>query len=155
VSGGRDVVEVESVQGTVDVRGARGRIEIGSVNADVTGTDLTGEIEVEAVNGNVTLKGIESGNVETSTVNGHIEYEGTIQDGGFYGFNSHNGGVTLRLPSDAGAEVEVSTFSGSFESDFQVTLERGDMGKQFSFTLGSGGARIEIETFNGTVRLVR
>ena len=53
------------------------------------------------------------------------------------------------------ATVSVSTFNGEFESDFPVPLKETRKGKRFSFTLGGGSAQVSLESFQGTVRLVR
>jgi hypothetical protein len=50
--------------------------------------------------------------------------------------------------------VSVSTFQGDFESAFPVTLTE-HRGKRFDFTLGGGSARLDLESFGGTIRLVR
>ena len=75
--------------------------------------------------------------------------------GGRYSLSSHNGDITLALPPTANASVAVSTFNGEFESDFPVTVSGGRKGKRFNFTLGNGGTPIELESFQGTIRLVR
>jgi hypothetical protein len=49
----------------------------------------------------------------------------------------------------------VSTFSGDFESDFPVPLRETRKGRRFSFSLGSGSAQVSLESFQGTIRLVR
>ena len=51
--------------------------------------------------------------------------------------------------------MSVSTFNGDFESAFPVTLRETRKGKRFSFTIGSGSAQVTLESFQGTVQLVR
>jgi hypothetical protein len=81
-------------------------------------------------------------------------YDGTIRPGGRYRLATHNGDVTIGIPAGTDARVSVSTFQGDFESDFPVTLtER--RGKRFEFTLGKGSAAIDLESFQGTIRLSR
>ena len=55
----------------------------------------------------------------------------------------------------ANATVSIATFNGEFESEFPVTLTEARKGKRFSFTLGSGSAQVTLESFQGTIRLVR
>jgi hypothetical protein len=154
VEGGRGVVTVTSVQGAVQLSGARGRIQVGSVNDDVTVSDVEGDLAVSTVNGDLQLTGIRSDNVTASTVSGDIAFAGPIAGGGRYGFSTHNGDLTVTLAENTSAVVHVSTHMGDFESAFPVTLSGGGS-RRFSFTLGSGAARIELESFNGDIRLVR
>jgi hypothetical protein len=48
----------------------------------------------------------------------------------------------------------VSTFDGDFESEFPVLIERFTGGREFDFTLGDASARIEIQVFDGEIRLL-
>jgi DUF4097 and DUF4098 domain-containing protein YvlB len=154
VKGGDGLVSLHTVEGSVTLEGAKGRIDVESVNADVTVTNAEGEVHAETVNGGVTLSGVRAESVDGSTVNGDLLYDGPIRAGGRYRLVTHNGDVTITVPAGTDARVSVSTFQGDFESDFPVTLtER--RGKRFDFTLGNGGAAVDLESFQGTIRLIR
>jgi DUF4097 and DUF4098 domain-containing protein YvlB len=155
VVGGADVVALESVQGMVKVTGARGRVNAASVNQGIELTDIRGDIQAEAVNGPIHMRGIDAGRVSAETVNGSVSYEGAIRNDGWYRFSTHNGGIDLTIPSSAGATFTASTFNGTLHTAFPVTLHEAKEGKEFTFTLGSGGARIELESFNGTMTIRR
>ena len=155
VSGGSGLVSLRSIQGEIVVRNARGRVEAVSVNEEVTLSGVEGEIYVETTNGEVTMRGIRSAAVRATTVNGDVIYDGAISERGRYVFSTHNGDIDVTVPGDAGATVSVSTFHGEFESDFPVRLTGTTRDRQFTFTLGSGGARVELESFNGEIRLRR
>lgn len=154
VKGGEGNLSLRSVQGSVTLAGGKGRIVVGSVNSDVVVRDVAGEIKAESVNGEIRLERVESGNIDANTVNGDIVYDGTIRRNGSYRLATHNGDVTVTVPEGADALISVSSFQGDFESAFPVTL-RERRGRRFSFTLGGGSARVDLESFQGTVRLVR
>jgi DUF4097 and DUF4098 domain-containing protein YvlB len=155
VAGGEGLVSLRSVQGSVSLRGAKGRIQVHSVNEDVHVTDASGEITAETVNGEIELEKVNATSLDASTVNGDVSYEGPIHNGGRYSLSSHKGDITLAVSPATNAAVSVSTFSGDFESEFPVTLTEGRKGKRFNFTLGNGSAQVTLESFQGTVRLVR
>jgi DUF4097 and DUF4098 domain-containing protein YvlB len=155
VTGGEGNVTLSSVQGSVRLRGARGRIEVHSVNEDATVSGSSGEIRAESVNGEVSLEKVDATSLDATTVNGDVGYDGPIHDGGRYSLSSHNGDITLTVAPSTNAAVSVATYSGDFESEFPVTVTQGRKGKRFDFTLGKGGAQIELESFQGTIRLVR
>ena len=155
VVGGADVLALESVQGKVTARGARGRVQAETVNAGIELTDIRGDVEAGAVNGGIAMRGIEAGRVKAETVNGPVTYQGSIRGDGWYRFSSHNGGIDLTIPTNAGAVFTASTFNGTLHTTFPVTLREAKEGKEFTFTLGSGGARIELESFNGTMSIRR
>ncbi len=155
VRGGEGNVSVQSVEGSVTVSDVNGRVEARSVNESVTVRRTSGELTVETVNGDVTLEGIKSGSVEASTVNGDITYDGTIESGGRYELSTHQGDMTVTMPESASATVSVNTFNGSFESDYPVTLSGKSQRRKFTFTIGGGSARVDLESFGGDIRLAR
>jgi DUF4097 and DUF4098 domain-containing protein YvlB len=173
VQGTRGAVSVETVQGDVSVRGgdghlmlssvegdvvlenARGKIEVNSVNAGIRVSKSTGEILAETINGDIALEGIDSGSVEATTINGQISYGGRLHATGRYHLGTHNGDLLVTVPEGTNATVLVSTFNGEFSSTFPVTLKETRRGKRFSFQLGSGSGRLELESFQGTIHLLR
>ena len=94
-----------------------------------------------------------------STVNGDVRFEGPTADNGIYRVTTHNGDIRVSLGAQANATVFVRTFGGDFSSDFPVTLPDGmsnrDGNKRFNFTLGGGGARVELQSFQGDIHVAR
>jgi DUF4097 and DUF4098 domain-containing protein YvlB len=155
VEGGTQLVSLQSVQGAVSLSGAKGRIEVHSVNEDVEITGSSGEISAETVNGDVTLTRVDASNLTATTVNGDVVYDGPVRNGGRYSLSSHNGDLTLVVAEGTNAAVSVATFNGEFESAFPVTLTETRKGRRFNFTLGTGSAQVALESFQGTIQLVR
>lgn len=154
VLGGTGNVSLRTVEGEITVKGARGHIEANSVDGGIEVQGCTGDLSVETVDGDITLLDIESANVDANTVDGSIEYDGTIQDGGRYRLTTHDGDVTVGIPERANVTVSVATFDGVFEACFPVTIK--DKAKhRFNFTIGTGSARLELESFDGTINLCR
>jgi DUF4097 and DUF4098 domain-containing protein YvlB len=125
------------------------------VNEDVEVTGSSGEVAAQTVNGEITLQLADAASIDASTVNGDISYSGPIRPSGRYTLSTHNGDITMTVPEAASASVAVSTFSGEFESEFPVPLRNTHKGKGFSFTLGGGSAQVTLESFQGTIQLVR
>lgn len=155
VTGGDGLISLRSVQGSVTLRGARGRISLNSVNEDVEAINSSGDVVAQTVNGEIALQLVEATSVDASTVNGDISYSGPIRPGGRYSLSTHNGDISLTVAEGTSASVAVSTFSGEFESEFPVPLQGTRKGKGFNFTLGSGSAQVTLESFQGTIELVR
>jgi DUF4097 and DUF4098 domain-containing protein YvlB len=155
VTGGESLISLRSVQGSVRLRGAKGRINVNSVNDDVEVANSSGDIAAQTVNGEILLQGVDASSLDANTVNGDISYSGPIRSNGRYALSTHNGDLTLTVPQGTSAGVTVSTFSGDFESEFPVPLQGTRKGKGFNFTLGSGSAQVTLESFQGTIRLVR
>jgi DUF4097 and DUF4098 domain-containing protein YvlB len=163
VRGGRESIVLQSVNGPIRVEDARGDLEITGIAGGVTIVNCTGDISAESVGGALTLEGITSADVEVGSVGGTLRYEGSIQDGGTYNFGSHGGEIWLYLPPNINAQVDLLTLAGDIEVDYpgaptEPTRGEGFPGlpeKELSFELGTGSARIEVETFGGTVHVLR
>jgi DUF4097 and DUF4098 domain-containing protein YvlB len=155
VNGGDGLISLRSVQGSVTLQGAKGRISVNSVDDDVEVMNSAGDVRAQTVNGDIALRVVDAASVDASTVNGDIWYSGPIRSGGRYALSTHNGDIGLTVGEGISASVAVSTFNGEFESEFPVPLRGTRKGKGFNFTLGSGTAQVTLESFQGTIQLVR
>jgi DUF4097 and DUF4098 domain-containing protein YvlB len=154
-----DRVSLESVSGDVRATRLSGDIRIESVSGDCEIDNLAGDIRVESTSGGITLGNVTSKNVYATTVSGEVSYDGNIDANGRYEFHSHSGDVRLDIPSSVSARFSVETFSGSLDSDFEVTLQPGQSvgrrPRRFELNVGNGGARVTAETFSGDIVLRR
>jgi DUF4097 and DUF4098 domain-containing protein YvlB len=67
--------------------------------------------------------------------------------------SSGNGTITVTVPTDFAGELDASTGSGKFYSDFPMTL-RGRIDPQHvRATIGRGGRRLTMRSGNGDVEL--
>lgn len=148
-------VSVRTIEGEIHVIGARAGVTASSQSDDVTLRDVRGPIDVHSGDGDLVLADIVSTSVRAETQDGDIDFSGDITDGGEYGFFVHDGDATIAIPTGSNARVEVSTFDGEFESDFPVRLQRFTGGRQFDFTVGEPRAHIEIQVFDGEIRLLQ
>jgi DUF4097 and DUF4098 domain-containing protein YvlB len=155
VRGGSGIITLHSIQGSVALADATGRIEVNSVNESVELTNVSGQIKAETTNGDMTLTGIKSASVEASTINGEVAYEGTVSDGGTYSFNSHNGDITVSIPEGVNVTLSVATANGDIDPSFPLPLTATAGKHRYTFKLGSGSARMEVESFQGNIQLRR
>jgi DUF4097 and DUF4098 domain-containing protein YvlB len=159
VVGGSGTVSVRSVEGEVTVDKASGRVQATSVNETIRLTNVAGDMTAETTNGDIVVENAQTSSLEASTVNGDITFNGTIRENGAYRLATHGGDVRVGLGGAANATVFVRTFQGDFSSDFPIQLPEGQSArggsKRFNFTLGTGSARIDVQSFNGDIFLAR
>ena len=154
-------LDVEALSGDVVVTGVKGDTRITTVSGSVELTGARGDMEIESVSGDIDLRDVIAKQVRMHTTSGDVSFAGQIIEAGRYEFITHSGEIVLTVPSDIGAELSVSTFSGGIESDFPITLKVGEHGigtsqaKRLNFTVGRGTARISAETFSGDITLKR
>jgi DUF4097 and DUF4098 domain-containing protein YvlB len=129
------------------------------VSGDIRLTDFKGDFEGETVSGSIDLQNAAGRLVRSHTTSGDLSYEGSIDPSGRYELNAHSGDIRLAIPSNASAQLSVSTWSGTLDSDFPITLRPGEHGigsgqaKRFTFVIGGGAARIAAETFSGDITI--
>jgi hypothetical protein len=120
---------------------------------------VSGDVTAETTNGDIVIENAQTTSMEVSTVNGDIAFNGTIRDSGTYRLGTHSGDLRVGLGGVANATVFVRTFQGDFAADFPIQLPEGQTArsgsKRFNFTLGSGSARIELQSFNGDIVVAR
>lgn len=159
VVGGSGAIAVRSVEGVITVEKATGKVQATSVNEGIRLSNVSGDMTAETTNGDIVIENAQTASLEVSTVNGDITFNGTMRDTGAYRLTTHSGDIRVGLGGVANATVFIRTFQGDFESDFPIQLPEGQSAregsKRFNFTLGSGGARIELQSFNGDIVLAR
>ena len=151
-------------------------VEIEAISADITIEDVTGEVDIETISGEIQCRGgmeaisvecvsgdivvettAELKRVDIEAVSGDIELSGALSHGARISVETVNGQVVIRLPSNTSAKFDISTFNGSIKNEFGPAAEKTSKylpASELSFTLGSGDARVTVEAFNGTVRLI-
>ncbi|MGA8220996.1 MAG: DUF4097 family beta strand repeat-containing protein [Candidatus Acidiferrales bacterium] len=172
----RVMIEVESQPGKVSVhtrypKGDGGEVaveyhvhvpyrvllgSIGTVNGSVLVRGVEGSGALKSVNGNVEVLN-SSGRFSAKTTNGdlHLELRKLLDEGGPMNIETVNGSVVLGLPSDAHANLDVTSMNGDFTSDLPMTSTGSIQAtRAYRAKLGPGGGEISVRTVNGAIRLV-
>ena len=133
-------------------RGAR--VELRNVNGRVEVDGVAGAVKAATVNGSVDVTGAAS-EVDASAVNGSVEVQlARVDPAGRSTLNTTNGSVRLTLPREASAEVEARTVNGSVGCDFDLADVRKSR-RKLEGRIGTGGARFELATVNGSAHIDR
>jgi hypothetical protein len=144
----------ESMTGTIvlNVRTAVARaktvtatVRIHGVITDATATSVSGGILIEHAD-------IARGSFES--VDGELRFIGVIRPAATLSFVTHAGAVEFLLPAAASAQFRVGSYDGALTTEFDVpirTMASKIKGSEQNFTLGDGGAQINVRTFRGRI----
>jgi DUF4097 and DUF4098 domain-containing protein YvlB len=149
-------VSLQNVNGIVDVSGPRGRIEVEVVNGAVTVQDASGHVEASTVNGEVIVGGGPFESAALESVAGAVSFEADLAATGRLDIETVSGGAEVLVPANIKADFSISTFSGEIENELGVgTVQQEEYvpAKELSFSTGSGGARITVETLSGGIHI--
>jgi DUF4097 and DUF4098 domain-containing protein YvlB len=158
VTGSAREVNLESVNGSVDVACACARAHVESVNGSVTVKGARDEVEASTVNGTLSVLGGAFERAKLETVNGRITFEGELKAHATLDVESVGGSVELRLPAATDADFTINTFSGSIRNAWGVSgrsSSRYTKEQELTFTAGSGGTTVTIQTLSGDVIIAK
>ena len=128
-------VAITAAGGQIDIRTASGTVEVGPVGGDALIHSTSGDIRLGAVAGNISVRSV-SGDVQVAdAVAGQAEVDAV------------SGDVRIGVHAGSVASVNLTTFSGSTDTEFEVTGQAPD-----------GDAPvldIRVSTTSGDIRLHR
>jgi len=126
--------------------------EIKLVNGNLDLEGVNGEVRVSCVNGRLSARKL-GGRAELSTVNGKLEAS-LDRLASPVDVSSVNAAVLLTLPSDAKANLEASTVSGSISNDFGIPVSKHRwVGNDLNGELGGGGPNVRVSNVNGRIEI--
>ncbi len=150
---------IESMDGSVQFNGvadyARIKTATGDINLQAHGDDYS----VTTVSGNITVTPQTDWAYQRArfeSVTGAITFAGDIARGGDVRFDSHSGAIELRLPYRVNAEFDFVTITGAIENNLtnhRPAVGREGRGMELGVSSGMGGARVQVRSFKGNVKL--
>jgi len=171
----RDVdLDVRTGDGSVSVQPVSGRLRIFTGDGSITAEGLQGDIRLHTGDGPIRATALE-GRLQADTGDGHMNVQGRFElldlrtgDGGIeaevergssvtagWSLRSGDGGITLRLPDDLGAELDAHTGDGHITLDFPVTMAGTVSPSSVRGRLGAGGPPLKVQTGDGSIHLQR
>lgn len=154
VTGARAGAACSSMSGNVEAVDVTGDVDLHTVSGTVKADSVKGSVEADTVSGNVLLTNITGAEtVKGSTTSGRVVYEGDIASSGYYSLTSHSGRVEFTVPAGAAFDVNAKTFSGSIDTEFEITVRGKIDKKSLSGSINGGGAEVELKAFSGNIYL--
>jgi DUF4097 and DUF4098 domain-containing protein YvlB len=151
-------VSLSSVSGEVTVAGNGGKAVVSteSVSGTITANGIRGSFEGEVVSGSIDATVVAAERLNVSTVSGDIQIHADLVPTARVEMESISGLVTLILKPPVNADFDVESFSGDINNCFghkARDTSKYTPGSELNFTQGSGGARVEIQTLSGVIRI--
>jgi hypothetical protein len=174
-------IEVDGVQGGLDLYSVSGDISVRGAPATVRAESMEGGISIDArtpwaraktasgtiavagdvtdlaattVSGTVRVAASRQARARIESVTGEVVVTGRPTRGGAWEIETHSGSVTLALASDTDAEITVHSFGADVRSELgRVVSQRVDdlAGSELGIVAGAGGTSFTVRTFKGPV----
>ena len=167
-------VRARSGDGSITIDRVSGRVELHTGDGSIRGNDIAGELKLTTGDGSITVDGAE-GRLTLDTGDGGVNVSGNLSsvrlhtgDGSIvyraepgttmaedWELTTGDGGVSLYLPTDFGAELDAHTGDGAIRNDLKIgAAETGETSRRtVRGRLGSGGRQLRIRTGDGSIRL--
>jgi DUF4097 and DUF4098 domain-containing protein YvlB len=152
VQGGNGTISLSTMEGQLILEQAQGTARLRAASHGIRVAEFTGAIRAETVEGSVRLLRVTSPDVDVSTMGGDILWEGPLAADGHYQLVTHSGDIDVTVPRSTAATVTVHALDGHVQSTFSAPL-RADPDHRATLVLGSGRARLGLESFNGVISL--
>jgi len=170
----RSNVVARTGDGSIRLEGLQGRLELRTGDGSIRAANVSGDLRLHTGDGSVTVDGadgtldIDTGDggvnvtgkltaVKMHTGDGSIVYRaeaGTVMTDA-WDISTGDGGVSLFLPANFGAELDARTGDGSISNDLDVSGDNDSRERRRSLRgrLGAGGKLLRIRTGDGAIRL--
>jgi DUF4097 and DUF4098 domain-containing protein YvlB len=147
-------VEARSDYGDVTVTrvAAPGGYTLESSSGDVDLDGAAGRVSAESGYGNVSVTNAADVTLSLLSRSGAVSFAGSL-GAGPHTLHSNYGNVSLLLPPDTAADIELSTGYGSIRSAFPITLSGDIEEEHWQGTLNGGGVSLTVRTDSGSITL--
>lgn len=149
-------LELRTGDGSIRATGIGGQITLATGDGSITLDDAEGDIDVDTGDGSVSVAG-KLGIVKVHTGDGSITFRaepGTAMKDN-WSLTTGDGGVSVYLPSDFGAQLDAHTGDGTIRNELPIRSDDGGENSRRTVKgqLGAGGKILRIRTGDGSVRL--
>lgn len=150
------LANVHTRDGSITVNGVSGAFRLRTGDGRVEATRIDGTLDADTGDGSIRVRGRLDG-MTLHTGDGSIEAE--LTDGSKittgWDVGTGDGHITLRLPSNFGAELDAHTNDGKVEVDFPLSTTRTVSGNNVRGKLNGGGPLLKIRTGDGAIHLLK
>jgi DUF4097 and DUF4098 domain-containing protein YvlB len=165
-------LSVRSGDGSIEVDSINGSVDLTAGDGHITAQSLRGNLRFHTGDGHIEARGLD-GQVDASSGDGHINLEGRFDglkiktgDGSVtarasagskvssaWSVYTGDGSVDLEIPGDLQANIEASTHDGHISLGLPITVEGTFSSSRIQGKLNGGGQPVTIRTGDGSIHL--
>ena len=147
---------VKSVSGEITLDGVTGDVDAHTVSAALEAQGINGKLNFNTVSGDLTLADGWLERLDANAVSGDVTADIDLDPLGGMHVTTVSGEVTLRLPAEADAQINLQSMSGDVRSEFAELRQRSAPASHtVSGSLGAGSGHVSVNTVSGRVMLMR
>jgi len=156
MSGISSRASVKSVSGGITLDGVTGDVDANTVSGALEAQGINGKLNFNTVSGDLTLADGWLERLDANGVSGDVTADIDLDPLGGMHVTTVSGEVTLRLPAEADAQVNMHSLSGDVRSEFpELKRTSAPASRSVSGSLGAGSGHVSVTTMSGRVILLR
>jgi DUF4097 and DUF4098 domain-containing protein YvlB len=147
-------VNLRTGDGKIDINSFKGEMDLHSGDGSETLESVDGKLRAETGDGHIRASG-RFDELDLKTGDGHLDVRaatGSSLNAGWR-LETGDGSVSLEVPGDMGADVDLHTSDGHIDLDMPVTTEGKMRQNEIRGKLNGGGNSLMIRTGDGSIHL--
>ncbi len=149
-------LKLDSSDGSLRLEGTRGEARLNTSDGSIRVHDVDGTLVARSADGSIEASGRFDA-LDLNTSDGHITAEvrpGSRLTSNWY-IRTSDGSITVRLPDDLAADLDVWTSDGHITLDLPVMVQGTQTRERVRGRLNGGGPLLEVHTSDGSVHISR
>jgi DUF4097 and DUF4098 domain-containing protein YvlB len=147
-----DAVRASSASGAIAIAGVKDDVRANSQSGAISISKVAGRVEAQSSSSAINVEGVTS-DVKMRGVSGVLTLHGNPAPNSFWDLHSVSGAVEVGIPAGANFHLLAESTAADISTNFPIMIE--EQGKHsLRAQIGTGGARVEIHTTSGGIRLV-
>ena len=147
-----DAVRASNASGSITITGVKDDVRASSQSGEIRVSKAMGRVEVQSSSGATQVDGA-TGDVRIRGVSGALRLYGSPAPNSFWDLHTVSGPVEVGIAKGANFHLLAEAMNGDISTNFPIMIE--EQGKHsLRAQIGTGGARVEIHTVSGGIRLL-
>ena len=145
-----------SGDGTISGNAGEAAVSVESVSGMIAASGIRGSYDGEVVSGNLTIDLAAGERLHAKSISGDIKAHAELLSSARVEMETVSGTIDFKIKAPVNAEFDLDSFSGDIEACFGPKARdknRYGPGSELSFTQGSGGARVSMNSLSGDITI--
>ena len=150
----------DTVAADLALQDVEGYLVVKSIGGSTICTRCAGRFDATSISGNFQLLQPTMDNVRVQTSSGNILFDGGFMNRGIYVLKNYSGTIEVRFSSSDSFDVRATSLYGNVINQAPVVPDRHNMpaprtslAKSLFGTMNDGRAKVELSSFNGTIKI--
>ncbi len=153
-------MNVETIAAGVDIEDAAGYLTVKTVGGSFQCVRCAGRLEVSSISGNFRLIDLRSSYVRAQTSEGNITFNGQFLPSATYILKNYNGVIEVRFSPGDSFDLSATSLKGRVHNEAKLVPSSHHhflpkVGNALFGSLNSGRARVELNSFDGTINILK